>query len=117
MKNTMTYVEALDLAIACPSLSIEARDRLVSLREQTAKRNASKSTKPTKTQTENAGLKETLVTLMECGETHTVSEWQEADLTLAPLSNQKVSSLMRQLVDEGKVVKTVVKRKAYFTLA
>lgn len=32
------------------------------------------------------------------------------------LTNQRVSALLRQLKDEGKVVKTVDKRKSYFQL-
>ena len=35
----------------------------------------------------------------------------------ADLTNQRVSALVRQLKDEGKVVRTEDKRKAYFSLA
>jgi predicted transcriptional regulator len=34
---------------------------------------------------------------------------------VAELTNQKVSALMKQLVEDGSVVKTEDKRKSYFT--
>ena len=35
---------------------------------------------------------------------------------IAGLSNQRVSALVRQLKDEGKVTREEIKRKAYFSL-
>ena len=47
----------------------------------------------------------------------TVSEVMKANEVLAELSNQKVSYLMRTLVENKEVVKTVEKGKSYFRLA
>ena len=47
----------------------------------------------------------------------TVSELQAKSDVLGGLSNQRVSALLRQLIAEGKVVKTVDKKKSYFSLA
>ena len=47
----------------------------------------------------------------------TVTEIQSKDNVLGDLSNQKVSALIRQLVESGEVVKTVDKKKSYFSLA
>ena len=74
------------------------------------------SKKPTKTQTENVALKDTILSVMS-GKGMTVTEIQSKDNVLGDLSNQKVSALIRQLVDEGKVVKTVDKKKSFFSLA
>ena len=74
------------------------------------------SKKPTKTQAENVAIKdEILATLTSEGAT--VTEIQAKSDVLGALSNQKVSALLRQMVDEGLVTKTVDKKKSYFALA
>lgn len=72
--------------------------------------------KPTKTQEENESLK-VLVrnALVELGKA-TVTEVQKADEVLSELSNQKVSALLRQMIDAGEVVKETDKKKSYFSL-
>lgn len=72
--------------------------------------------KPTATQKANVGIKETIVASMEAGKRYTVTELLKA-LGNEELTNQKVSSLLRQLVADGSVVKTEDKRKSYFSLA
>jgi predicted transcriptional regulator len=47
----------------------------------------------------------------------TVSEIMTHSMELAALSNQKVASLVRQMVEAGVLVRTEEKRKAYFSLA
>ena len=69
--------------------------------------------KPTKTQEENEVIKaEILAVLTEKG--MTVTEIQALSKTLSNLSNQRVSALLRQLIADGLVVKTVDKKKSYF---
>jgi hypothetical protein len=71
--------------------------------------------KPTQKQAENEGFKaEILATLTDKGVT--ISELQAKSEILGPLSNQKVSALLRQMVDAGTVAKTVDKKKSYFSL-
>lgn len=80
------------------------------------RRSASKTM--TKTQKENEVTMETIVeVLTSLAKPSTISEIQAADETLAGLSNQKMSALLKQLVDTDKVVKVVEKRKAYFSIA
>ena len=74
------------------------------------------SKKPTKVQAENVALKETILSVMS-DKGMTVTEIQSKDNVLSDLSNQKVSALVRQLVESGEVVKTVDKKKSYFALA
>ena len=85
--------------------------------ELLAKKNAGDK-KPTAKQMENDGIKATILTVMEKSPEHlfTVTELCKADADLAELSNQRVSALLRQLIDAGKVKKTEDKRKSYFSV-
>lgn len=73
----------------------------------------------TKTQKENVLLMEQLVmALEEMPEPVTISEFQaKSEFEVATLSNQKLSALLKKLVESGKVVKTVEKKKSYFSVA
>ena len=56
--------------------------------------------------------------LMNIGEkSMTVSEIQKDILGTFDLSNQRVSAIVKQLVEDNSLVRTVVKRKPYFTKA
>lgn len=82
--------------------------------ELLAKKNASEK-KPTAQQVANEGLKEVILdVLTENGGLMTITDIQKSTEELAELSNQKVSALVRQLKDDGKVEKVEDKRKAYF---
>ena len=79
------------------------------------KKNASKSSAETKTQKENASIKENLLNEMESGVKYTISDMQKELPCCAELTNQKISALVRQLIAENLVVRTEDKRKAYFS--
>ena len=82
--------------------------------ELLAKKNASEK-KPTAQQVANEGLKQTIVdALTENGGLMTVTDVQKSCDELAELSNQRISALLRQLKDDGKVDRVEDKRKAYF---
>ena len=72
----------------------------------------------TKTQKENVLLMEQLVVaLSEMKKPVTISEFQGLSTSeVATLSNQKLSALLKKLVESGKVVKTVEKKKSYFSV-
>jgi DNA-binding HxlR family transcriptional regulator len=71
---------------------------------------------PTKKQIVNDGVKaDILAHLTE--EPMTLDEIQALVPSLADFSNQKISALITQLKDDGKVVRTVIQRKAYFAKA
>jgi predicted transcriptional regulator len=53
---------------------------------------------------------------MERNRIYTVTEVIKSVPECADLTNQRVSALLRQLVDAGKVKRTEDKRKAYFSL-
>lgn len=70
---------------------------------------------PTKTQIENELVKEKIVaTLVKLDKFVTITELQDANVELADYSNQKISALLKQLVETEAVVRTVDKKKAYF---
>lgn len=83
------------------------------------KKNANKSTKPTAVQVANEGIKEAILECLadEPNRGFTISEMQKEFECCAELSNQRVSALVKQLVESGKVVRTEEKRKAVFRIA
>ena len=73
--------------------------------------------KPTAQQAANEAIKSAIVEAMEDNRLYTVTEIQKSVEICADLSNQRVSALLRQLKDDGLVVRTEDKRKAYFSKA
>jgi hypothetical protein len=70
----------------------------------------------TKTQKENAEiLVKIKAALVEVGKPVTITELQGASAEMAQYSNQKLSALLKKLVDNGEVVKTTEKKKSYFS--
>lgn len=110
----MTYVAALELAIAAIADNTEAAEKLTALKAQIAKK-ATAERKPTATQTANEGFKSAILAGMESGKGYTISELLKAIPELSELSNQRVSAIVRQLKDEGLLSREEIKRKAYFT--
>ena len=77
----------------------------------------SRSGKPTKTQVANESIKTQIVSILErVGKPMTVTQLLSEN-ELADLSNQKVSALLTQLRESNKVVRTVEKKVAYYSLA
>ena len=73
--------------------------------------------KATKTQEQNVGIKATILKVLATIGSGTVTDIQNGNEELSALSNQKVSALVRQLVESGDVVKTTDKKKSIFSLA
>lgn len=120
MENTkkMTNAAALEFVLANYELPTEVAEKVAKIAE--SYRNKSANRKPTKTQEVNVGIKETIkAVLAEAGKPVTITEMMGMNEELGALTNQKISALMTQLGEKGtgEVVKTVDKKKAYFTLA
>lgn len=80
-------------------------------------RKNSKSKGMTKTQKANEEVKAVIAdVLAQAEEKMTVTEML-ADERLAGFTNQKISALLRQMVEANKVVKTIEGKKAYFEAA
>lgn len=121
MANTkMTYATALEMVLAIDEVKAndELAEKLIALKESVSKKSTSKSNKPNAKQRANEEIKEKIMEILFAEPTRlfTISEICKA-YTDEELSNQKVSSLVRQLVAENKVKRTEDKRKAYFSIA
>ena len=68
-------------------------------------------------QKENETIKEQIiVALKEINKPVTVDELRASNVDMGTFSNQKLSALLKQLVDTNVVVKTVDKKKSYFSI-
>lgn len=102
--------------LAMPGLSEEQKAFIQHEIELLEKKNSGEK-KPTATQVANEALKVAIVEAVEPNRLYTVTEMIKEIPALAGLTNQKVSPLANQLVEEGKLIKTVDKRRSYFSLA
>lgn len=90
-------------------------DFLVHERELLEKKSSNSG--QTKTQKENEFVKEKIVNALGViGKFVTITELQEQNEEMANYSNQKLSALLKQLVDSNIVSRIVDKKKAYFKL-
>ena len=120
----MTQKNAIAYVLDNCTVPDEVREKLEGMKAQLEKRSAKTGErKPTKTQIANEGFKETILANMEPNRLYTITELVK-EMPLAKeipfgeeLSGQRVSALMKQLKDAGKVIRTEEKRKAYFSLA
>lgn len=75
------------------------------------------SRKPTKTQVENEGYKaDILAALTEVDEPVTIKGLAEVCPAIAGLTNQRITHMLTDLRKNGKVVRSYVKKVAYFSL-
>lgn len=120
MKNKkMTKKETINLLIDVLMGNKEVEDMQMFIDFLTNERELlerkSSNSGQTKTQKENEILKEKIVeTLKELNKFSTITEIQESNAELADLSNQKMSALLKQLVDTNVIEKVIEKKKAYF---
>ena len=111
----ITNVKALEFVLANVNLPKEYAEKIEKMKAQFEKKNSAEK-KPTATQVANEGIKS--VILETLGEkSMTITEMQKANSELAELSNQKISALIKQMTDNGSVVREEIKRKAYFKKA
>lgn len=81
------------------------------------RKSANHSTAKTANQKANEEIKTKIVdALVQLGKS-TISELQAGSEEMAEYSNQKLSALLKQLVDSKQVVRTMDKKKAYFEVA
>lgn len=72
----------------------------------------------TQTQKENEKIKVAILeSLVKVAKPVTISELQELDSEMAQFSNQKLSALLKQLVESKQVVRTEDKKKARFSVS
>ena len=122
MEKKMTKKETINLLIDVLMGTKEVEDMqifvdfLVHERELLEKKSSNSG--QTKTQKENEVIKDKIVeTLRELAKYATITDIQNANAELSELSNQKISALLKQLVDSEIVTKVIDKKKAYFKVA
>lgn len=72
--------------------------------------------KPTAKQVENEKIKEIIISYMEENTLYSISDLQKNISECAELSNQKMSALLRLLIEDEIVERVIDKRKVYFKL-
>ena len=135
MTNTkMTQVSALEIAVevltnvmngvdvtlADTELS-EAITKLSGMAEKLAEKRSTPSKADKEKSAEHKAIADEIILVLSTDENvtngMTVSEMQKASDKLAGYSNQKISPILRKMIDSGAVVKTVDKKKSYFSIA
>lgn len=124
MTNTkMTNKKALEIAMELirglddENQYTEVLEKLDKMKVQVEKKSGG-AKKPTATQVENESLKTVILEyLTAVDERKTVSELLKEIPELAELTNQRVTSLVTSLYKDGKLIREVDKRKAYFKVA
>ena len=110
-----TNVKALAYVLDNYDLPTEIHAKLEKMKVQFEKKNSAEK-KPTATQIANEGIKNLILEVV--GDSSlTITEMQKINGELAELSNQKISALLKQMVENGSVVREEIKRKAYFKKA
>ena len=119
----LTNVKALEMVLEMKEVQSneELVEKLTTMKAQFEKKNNRTATgdkKPTKTQQENEVLKGYIMEVLTLNkEPMTIAQIQAEDIELKDLTNQKMSALLKQLVDANQVVKTKDKKATLFGLA
>lgn len=117
MAKKLTVAEKYDLILKTYGdiLSDTDKEFLVERKELVEKKNASR--KPSAKNEENEGIKSNILAEMEEDKAYTITDMIKELECCKEFTNQKVSALVRQLVEEKLVNRSEVKGKAYFSLA
>lgn len=123
MANKMTKKEwftEIKAIVEKTKLDKEKKDEMIKFIDHEVELLEKKHSKSgqSKTQKENLKIMEKIMAaLAEVGKPVTITELQSASTEMAEYSNQKLSALLKKLVDGGRVVKTQEKKKSYFSVA
>ena len=99
----------------------EALVKLSDMADKLAEKRSTPSKADKEKSAEHKAIADEIILVLSTEETvtngMTVSEMQKASDKLAEYSNQKISAILRKMVDNGTIVKTVDKKKSYFSIA
>ena len=113
----MTNSKALEYVLTNTELPDDVKEKITNIKASIDKKNSA-DRKPTKTQLENIDLKEQIVEfLTNAGKPMAVGEIIKEDKRFADLSSSKVTSMLTQLKNEGKVVNTKDGKKSLYSIA
>ena len=116
MENKMTYVIALDNALALVT-DEETREKLKALKVQLQKKSKSGSSKPTKRQVENAEvLQPAVLQFLATVEKATATQVAQGVNVPFEVTTSRATSALKALEKSDKVVNSVEKRVSYYAL-
>lgn len=117
MENTkMTKVMAINYVLENCEIPTEVAEKLQTMAEQIAKKNATRSTKPSAKTVENNAIREAILSVMTT-EPMTQAEIKALCPEVAEKSPQAFGQLMMPMVKNGTVIKTIVKKIPMYALA
>lgn len=101
------------------TLPADVREKLENMAVSLDNKASNPNKKPTATQLENAGFRENIMEFLRANPNLlvTCTDLGKKVKELDGLNNQRISALMRALVESGEVVKIVEKGKSLFQLA
>lgn len=120
MTNKMTNKKALTYVLEnVATLPADVKEKLENMVAALESKATSATRKPTKTQQENVGLRAAIMDFLRENPNLlvTCTDLSKRVAALDGMNNQKISALMRGLVDGGEVVKITEKGKSLFRLA
>ena len=99
----------------------EALVKLSDMADKLAEKRSTPSKADKEKSAEHKAIADEIILVLSTEETvtngMTVSEMQKASEMLAGYSNQKISAILRKMIESETVVKTVDKKKSYFSIA
>lgn len=112
----LTNVLALEMVLSMEEVkaNVELVEKLTKMKEQFEKKNKSGEKKPSKAQIENEEIKGKLVEFLSCLDNPVQIKEIQQEEEFVEYSNQKLSALLKQLVEVGIVEKIVEKRVSRF---
>lgn len=108
----ITNVKALNYVLENANLPEDVKAKIEKMKEQFEKKNSSEK-KPTANQVANKSIQSAILESMESGKLYTITDMIKEIPVCADLTNQKVSALIRPLINIS-IERVEDKRKAYF---
>lgn len=117
MEIKMTNAKAIDYVLTTvENLPEDVKEKLVNIKASYEKKATNR--KPTATQVENEKFAIDIVEFLKANANtgYTITDIQKAIPSIAECSNQKISAIVRKLVESNEVTRNVEKGKAYFSV-
>ena len=116
MEKKMTKMNYFEILRATYPQDVENYDEIIAFIDHEIELLKSRKTshKMTATQKANIGLANDIFDGMEVGKMYTITEIMKEIPACHDLTNQKVTSIVTKMVDEGRIEKVVEKRRSYF---
>jgi len=117
VSGKMTQREAINYVLDNCNVPYEVREKFESMIDALNNKSSNSVRKPTARQKENEAIKAAILSEMSYNASYTIGEMLKQFTCLDDtFTSQRVSALMSQLKDEGKVTRLESKGKTYFTL-